>query len=130
MITTVHIVCILLAVALVALALLFRIRNQRLRARLDSSEHALGSTIAALEHLRHQQARKIDRALWMLCQVRSDRAITKAPQLIREPLQVTIGLHVDLVDALERNEPDAHEAIVGAIAQHVARRVAKTATTT
>lgn len=102
-----------------------------------------------VQRLQTSQHRKVDRALWMLVQVRADRAITKAPQLIREPLTLQIALDPTLQDAIAHDiealpsvvadntgsvagHPGtiAQSAIVQLLAGHLVRRVAKTATTT
>lgn len=86
------------------------------------------------ERLRTQHARKVDRALWMLVQVRSDRLVTKPAQLIRnEPIQITLGLQPDLVDALERShgaDAVALAQLTALLGEHLGRRLAKAATTT
>jgi ABC-type bacteriocin/lantibiotic exporter with double-glycine peptidase domain len=124
-------IAVLIIAAVVALLVIVHLVHtlNEARAALEESERSRAFSNAEIQRIQTVQQRKIDRALWMLIQVRTDRAITKAPQLVREPLNVSLSLSADLVDAIERTPTGGENATLrDVVAGHIVRRIAKTAT--
>jgi hypothetical protein len=111
------------------------------RAELSDTKTELQCTIdnvftrnIEIERLRTQQARKLDRALWMLVSARTEKMkepLTFEGMMKQPEGSLRISLHSNVIDAL--NAPsgtavDRHELSI-LIADHIVRRVNKTATT-
>lgn len=108
-----------------AFAFYYRAKFSAAQTEVDVYAAKLRNREEEIAHLRGMQARKVDRALFMLAAVRADRAITAPPQLIRDPLNVDLRLDATLVDAMCAAS-EAGESCVGEIiAQHVSRVLAQ-----
>lgn len=118
-------VIVLLTIAFVTYAILTAGKLSALEAESNVLETKLANRDAEITHLRTQQAHKIDRALFMLAKVRSDRRPTEPPQPIRTPFATTLVLDACLVDAIALGHESGNTEFRDILAQHLARRVVK-----
>lgn len=108
-----------------AFAFYYRAKFSAAQTEVDVYAAKLRNRDEEIAHLRGMQARKVDRALFMLAAVRADRTIKAPPQLFRDPLNVELKLDASLVDAMCAAS-EAGESCVGEIiAQHVSRVLAQ-----
>jgi hypothetical protein len=121
---------VVLLIAGVAFAINVSGRFASLAAESNVLETKLANRDAEILHLRTHQAHKVDRALYMLAQVRHDRAVTPPPQLIRTPFDTHLVLDAAVVDAIARGHEQGETEFRDLLCEHLARRVVKTATVT
>lgn len=121
---------LVLLLAGVGLALNVSGRFGALASEANVLETKLANRDAEIIHLRTHQAQKIDRALYMLAQVRHDRAVTPPPQLIRTPFDTHLVLDAAVVDAIARGHEAGNTEFRDLLCEHLARRVVKTAMVT
>ena len=129
---TLSIVLLSIVVALIIAGVSFAItgsgRISALECESNVLETKLANRDAEIAHLRTHQAQKLDRALYMLAQVRHDRAVTPPPQLIRTPFETRLVLDASLIDTIARGHESGNTELRDLLCEHLARRVVKPAT--
>ena len=93
-------------------------------AELDIAQAKVINRDNEIAHLRTMQARKIDRALFMLAKVRGERLAPSGG------LGLSINLESALADAMARQQGDACLGLREIVSEHLVRRIGETATAT
>ena len=128
-----------LLLAALAVATWCILENKAMRVAISDAEVDRDHHQREVEHLRTIHARKIDRALWLLVQVRLDRSSIATAKSVskvagpppRSPIDIQVTLSGHLAEALERDATSkASECceLTHLTASHIARRIAKEAT--
>lgn len=115
------------------LALFLATRLRAAKAHLAITEDLLLTAKIQLDDALHTQRCKVDRALWLLTEIRTQQLPPNSPGYTpTHPAIIRIGLHPALAKALAASpsiSDQDRQALIEVIAHHLVRRVSATATT-
>ena len=123
MITAAILLLIAAILALSACLVVTRFEMSDVKRELQCAHNSVKAREAEIEHLRVMQAKKIDRALFMLVSIRAKLVNEKGRD--RSPVRVTLDLADTMHHALTQQNEIAVAELQELLAQHIARRVDK-----